>query len=300
MSSQDVYAVGLDVGGTKIAGGLVRFPEGEVIARRRVATRADRNPEGVLADAIDMARDLAGGVPQGGRFAGVGIGMPELVDLDGRLTSGATIDWRGIPLADRFAAIGPVCVEADVRAAALAEARFGAGRLYRLFVYVTVGTGISHTLVQEGRPYAGARGNALVLASGPTSVRCSECAAWSRTILENVASGPALATAFKVKSAEEVLAAADCGDSAAARIVRDAAEVLGSSIGFLVNILDPEAVVVGGGLGLTGGRYWDSLVDATRRHIWAEATRELPIVRAALGSDAGIVGAAAQAAEHYH
>ena len=195
MPTDDLYAVGLDVGGTKVAGGLVRFPAGAVVARRRIPTRAGRDAEGVLADAIAMARDLSSGVPPGGRFAGVGVGVPELVDLAGRLTSAATIDWRGIPLADKFSQVGPVWVEADVRAAALAEARFGAGRLYRLFAYVSVGTGISHTLVQDGRPYAGARGNALVLASGPTSVRCSECGTWSRTVLEEVASGPALAAA---------------------------------------------------------------------------------------------------------
>jgi glucokinase len=295
MTADDVWAVGLDVGGTKIAGGLVRFPAGEVAARRQVTTRAGRGAEAVLADAVGMARDLAGGVPPGGHFAGVGLGMPELVDLDGRLTSGATIDWRGVPLADRFAGVGPVWVEADVRAAALAEARFGAGRAYQLFSYVTVGTGISHTLVQDGRPYAGARGNALVLASGPTSVRCPGCAAWVRSVLEAVASGPALAAAVGAGRAEDVLAAADRGDPEAARAVRDAAEALGSGVGFLVNVLDPEAVVVGGGLGLAGGLYRDAFTDAVRRHVWADATRGLPILAAALGTDSGLIGAAVHA-----
>jgi glucokinase len=301
MPADDTWAVGLDVGGTKIAGGLVRFPDGEVVARRRVPTRAGRDDEGILADAVVMARNLADGVPPGGHFAGVGLGMPELVDLGGRLASGGTIDWRGIPLADRFAGVGPVWVEADVRAAALAEARFGAGRSYRLFAYVTVGTGISHTLVQDGWPYAGARGNALVLASGPTSVRCPGCDTWIRPVLEAVASGPALVAAYNagrpdpVGRAEDVLAAAARGDSGAVRVVRDAAEALGGGVGWLTNVLDPEVVVVGGGLGLAGGLYWDAFVDSVRRHVWAEATRDLPIVRAELGTDAGVIGAALHA-----
>jgi glucokinase len=301
MPADDVWAVGLDVGGTKIAGGLVRFPAGEVVARRLVPTRAARGAEDVLADAVGMARDLAGAVPPGVCLAGVGVGMPELVDLEGRLASGGTIDWRGVTLADRFAEVGPVWVEADVRAAALAEATFGAGRAYRLFAYVTVGTGISHTLVQDGRPYAGARGNALVLASGPTSVRCPGCGTWARPVLEAVAAGPALVAAHNagrpdpVDRAEEVLAAAAQGDPDAARVVRDAAESLGSGIGWLVNVLDPEAVVVGGGLGLVGGLYWDAFIDSVRRHVWADATRDLPIVRAELGADAGLIGAAVHA-----
>jgi glucokinase len=301
MTADDVWAIGLDVGGTKTAGALVRFPAGEVIARRQVPTRAGRGAEGVLTDAVNMARDLAGGVPPGVYFAGVGLGVPELVDLDGRLASGTTIDWRGVPLADRFAGVGPVWVEADVRAAAAAEARFGAGRAYRLFAYVTVGTGISYTLVQDGRVYAGARGNALVLASGPTSVRCPGCGTWARLVLEAVASGPALVAAYNagrpdpVGRAEDVLAAAARGDPDAARVVRDAAEALGGGVGWLVNVLDPEAVVVGGGLGLAAGLYWDAFIDSVRRHVWAEATRGLPVVRAELGADAGVIGAAAHA-----
>jgi glucokinase len=301
MPADDVWAVGLDVGGTKIAGGLVRFPAGEVVARRQVPTRADRGAEAVLADAIGMARDLAGGVPPGGRFVGVGLGMPELVDLAGRLASGATIDWRAVPLADRFAEVGPVWVEADVRAAALAEATFGAGRSFRLFAYVSIGTGISYTLVQDDRPYAGARGNALVLASSPAGVLCPGCGNWVRTVLEEFAGGPGLVRRYNsgraelVTRAEDVLAAAVRGDPDAARVVRDSGEAVGAAVGWLANVLDPEAVVVGGGLGLAGGLYWDAFTDTVRRHVWAEATRELPILRAELGADAGPIGAAAHA-----
>jgi glucokinase len=301
MAADDLWAVGLDIGGTKIAGGLVRHPAGEVIHRRRVPTRPGRDPGAILADAIGMASDLAVRVPPGERLAGVGLGMPELVDLHGRLASGVTVDWRHVSLADRFAGIGPVWVEADVRAAALAEARFGAGRPYRLVAYVTIGTGISYTLIQEGRPYRGARGNALLLASSPTSVRCPGCGTWARAVLEEVASGPGLVAAYNagrpvtVGRAEDVLAAAAQGDPAAVRVVRDAAEALGGGVGWLVNVLDPEAVVVGGGLGLAGGLYWDTFTDAVRRHVWAQATRDLPIVRAELGADAGVIGAAVHA-----
>ncbi len=269
----DFYAVGLDVGGTKIAGGLVRFPDGVVVERRRIATGAERGPDAVLADAVALARELAHHVPAGERFVGVGLGVPELVDLSGRITSAHTIDWRGVPLTERFADVGPVWVESDVRAAAVAEARFGAGRAYRIIAYVTVGTGISSTLVIDGHPYAGARGNALILASSPTSVICPECGVWVRPILEEFASGPALAKH---------------GDP------RAAGEALGSGVGWLVNVLDPDAVIVGGGLGLAGGLYWEAFVESARRHIWAAATRELPIVMAELGADAGVVGAAAR------
>lgn len=79
----------------------------------------------------------------------------------------------------------------------------------------------------------------------------------------------------------------------ALEVVRSAGHALGVSVAFLVNTLDPEAVIVGGGLGLAGGLYWSSFVDSTRDHVWAETTRSLPILTANLGPDAGFIGAAA-------
>ena len=92
-----------------------------------------------------------------------------------------------------------------------------------------------------------------------------------------------------------MLAAASAGDQAAVKIVATAGEALGASVGWLVNVLDPEAVIVGGGLGTTGGLYWDSFVAATSAHIWADTSRAIPILMAALGPDAGLIGAAVAA-----
>ena len=92
-----------------------------------------------------------------------------------------------------------------------------------------------------------------------------------------------------------MLAAAEAGDPDAVAIVQAGGEALGNSVAFLVNVLDPEAVVVGGGIGMAAGLYWDRFVDATRRHIWAENSRTLPIIPSVLGTDAGIIGAALRA-----
>jgi glucokinase len=297
-SSESTVAVGIDVGGTKIAGGVVCFPEAVVRDRDLVPTRPERGPESVWNDVATLAEELARRASAVQRpFAGVGIGVPELVDLEGRVTSGQTIDWRGLSLSERLARLGSVRVEADVRAAALAEAHFGAGLRFRLFVYISVGTGISSTLVQDGRPFAGARGNALIFASGTLRAVCPHCGATVDTVLEDLASGPALERRYRQVApaaragAEGVLAAA-AGDPEAVAIVRAAAGALGNGIAWLVNVLDPEAVVIGGGLGMAGGLYWNLLIDSTRRHIWAENSRMLPIIPAVLGTDAGIIGAA--------
>jgi len=268
--------IGIDVGGTKIAAALIAG--GEVLARTTVPTGASRPGREVLADAVAAAEKVG----SGHAIAGVGVGVPEIVDPGGRILTDAVIGWAGEAVEEAFAHLGPVTVVADVLAAALAEARLGAGRGYASFAYVTVGTGISHTLVLDGHPYAGARGGAVLLGSGRLG----------GVVLEDVASGPAIARAGGVASAEEVLAAAEAGDARAVRVVDLAASMLGEGIATLVNLLDPEAVVVGGGLGTAGGRYWDVAVAAARSRVWLPAARDLPILPAGLGADAGVAGAA--------
>jgi len=128
---------------------------------------------------------------------------------------------------------------------------------------------------------------------------CKECGSTSEAVLEEIASGPALAARYNQRRpegatrAEDVLAAVAAGDSDAINVVRSAGELLGSTVGLMVNTLDPEAVIVGGGLGLAGGLYWDTFVASTRQHIWSDLNRELPILQARCGVDAGIIGAAA-------
>ncbi len=293
-------AIGLDVGGTKIAGGVVAMPSGDVLARSTIPTGAHRPGVAVLADALALAEQLIGTARElGAEVIGIGVGVPELVTPDGNITSGHAIAWRGLPVQAAFRRLAPAVVESDVRAAARAEAVFGAGRQFNVFAYVTVGTGISCCLVQEGRPYAGARGNALVLASSPLTTTCTHCGTVLEPVLEEFASGPALVARYNRRSGqhvtrgEEVLQAVAAGDRAAAEVVRTAGEALGVSVGFLTNVLDPEAVVVGGGLGQAGGLYWSSFVASVRKHIWADNTRALPILPAGLEADTGFIGAAA-------
>ena len=147
----------------------------------------------------------------------------------------------------------------------------------------------------------GARGATGTMASSPFTLPCEKCGHVSRRSLEEIASGPALVARYNARasagarSGQEVLAAAEAGDADAIDAVRSAGEALGANVGFLVNVLDPESVVVGGGLGLSEGPYWESFLASTRRHLWSAVHRQLPILRAATGPTAGLIGAAAAA-----
>jgi glucokinase len=297
--------LGIDVGGTKIAAGLLAWPEGRAVSSGITPTQAPRGGRVVLDDVLRLARYLVDeGQTRGVRVDAIGIGICELVDRDGRIASTNCIQWQAEPVQEELSSIAPTVIEADVRAAALAEALFGAGKPFRNFLYLSVGTGISCCLMLDGVPYLGARGASGTMASSPLSVPCEKCGHIGHGSLEEIASGPALVTRFQAaggsaKGAQEVVAAAAAGNAAARQIIESASEALGSQTGVLVSSLDPEAVIVGGGLGLSEGQYWEHFVAATRRHIWSDVHRNLPILRAATGENAGWIGAAAKAGQYF-
>lgn len=294
-------ALGIDVGGTKIAAGIVTFPEGRVHLRRQIPTQLARGSDAVLDDVFQLATELA---TEAGthnfQVNAIGLGVCELVSSAGDIVSASSLSWQSADVREGLTTIAPTVIEADVRAAALAEARFGAGKSRRIFVYITVGTGISSCLVIDGRPFTGARGATGTLASSLLPQLGPPWAAGAAATLEQIASGPALVTRFnqlhgQARSAQEVVAAALASNAEALGVVRSAGEVLGATVAWLVNVLDPESVIIGGGLGLSEGVYWESLLASARRNIWSDLHRNLPIVRAETGQDAGVIGAAAAA-----
>jgi glucokinase len=257
--------VGIDVGATKLAAALVDVEAAAIAGPSlRRPTLPERGPDAVLADCVALAREVAADDP----VAAVGLGVCEIVDPHGRVRSHVTVDWRDTDVGAAFAPLAPAHVESDVRAAALAEARRGPERD---FLYVSVGSGISHCLVAEGVPRAGAHGSAIN--TGAPLVE-----AWS--------GGLALARRSGRRRAEDAL-----DDPAAATTVEEGARRLGAVLATLVNALDPAAVVFGGGLGLHR-RYRERVVTAMRAAIYDDAVRDLPVRSAALGVGAGVVGAA--------
>lgn len=294
-------AIGVDVGGTKILAALVAAPEGRILARRLLPTGADRGGEAVLTDVIRLVHELRReAAEQGVQPTAVGIGLPELVGLNGEVRSEATIHWRNLPVVERLQAETGLAayLDADVRAAARAEAIAGAGRGHPSFLYVTVGTGISSSLVMDALPYAGARGLTGTFASSRGLIPDDYGQLVTGPSLEQYAAGPALAARLAaVRSgftgtAKDVIALAESGGADARQIVETAGRALGAAIAHLVNVLDPEVVVVGGGLGLVAGRYRTSIDEALRAHVWSEHHRDIPLLSAQFGEDAGVIGAA--------
>lgn len=298
MSRPAPIALGVDVGGTKTLFAMVDVTSGRIAEELRIETpRGEKSGEGFLQRVETEAGDFVR-ASSAGSVSAVGLGICELVDRNGAVKSGHRVHWQGLPVREKLSAIAPAIVESDVRAAALAEAHFGAGRDYRDFLYVNIGTGISTCLVIEREPYAGARGHALVIASAPSAMLCPRCGELHDVVLEDIAGGAGLAQRYREKtglSTEDsgtVLANAESGDLQARQVIEEATALLGSALGMAIGVLDPEALIIGGGLGSSRGFYWEQLESKVRRHIWSTETRRLAISRAELGGEAGVIGAA--------
>ena len=258
------YAIGLSAAVLAIAGGVVELDTGRVVRRIEVPTPSDEMT--ILEVCLDIAAELASSQ----RIHHIGIAVPEIVDREGAIQSCATWDWLGVDVAARLASVAPTLVQSDVRAAAFAEAHVGAGDGLECFVYVMIAAGISSVIVRHGIPWAGRCGAALVLGVPP---------------VEEVSGAQALAQ-VSGRTAEEALTAPDC-----AAAVSEAAGHLGREIARVVNLIDPDAVIVGGPLGLNPSyrRQW---VEAMRASVWYRPSSLVPVVPAQLRSDAELVGAA--------
>lgn len=282
-------AIGVDVGGTKTALALIDAASDRPLAMRVIPTGPERGGAAVLRDIEEHVIALAGLVPA---VKGIGVVVPENVDLAGRITSSAVIpQWNELPVASVLGAVAPTVIDSDVRAAALAECVLGAGRDYGYHLFLTVSTGISYCAVRGGRPFAGAHGGALHFGTSVLAVLPDG----QELRLEDIASGGALVRRYlagggTAQRAEEVLAAAAAGDLSAEEVLASGARALGAGIALLINMLDPEAVIIGGGLGSADTPYFAEARRWAGQYVHKHAAGT-PVIRGRLGGDAGVIGA---------
>ena len=301
VSVRSGHAIGVDVGGTKTKACLVNIRDGAVLIERTLPTPCAEGGAAVLdlvvAMSADMQREAKARVSM---TCPVGVCLPELVTNDGEPGSAWNFEWRGLDFKTPLSAFGPVYVESDVRAAAFAEGWIGAGRNAGIFVYVTLSTGMSHTLVIHGRPYGGARGFAIHFAG-------SELVAFTgpdkdievRQHLEIFASGKGLGERYGALIGDPGATArqlfeASATDPRAAKLLENGLLSIASYLGQLINMLDPAMLILGGGVG-SNPAINARLGELTRPFIFADLARDLPIVPAALGENACAIGVAAMA-----
>lgn len=317
--ASDPLVMGIDLGGTKI-GTAVVDGAGNLLASDYRETGAAQGPDAVIRRILDGAEEVLAqaGVARS-RVAAVGVGAPGPLDAE----QGVVVEppnlpgWDHVPLRQRVEdGLGlPAFLEKDANAAALGEHRFGAGQGAAHMLYITVSTGIGGGVILDGKLYRGANGAAgeighiVILPDGPL------CGCGNRGCLEALASGTALAREARERvaggaqtlilelargdpqriTARVVADAAERGDDEARRILSRAMDYLGIGVANLVNVFNPQYVIVGGGLMNLGERLFGPVRRAVAAHAFSMTARAVQVVPAGLGERAGVLGAAAVA-----
>jgi fructokinase len=284
------HAIGVDLGGTKIEG-VVLDADLRPVARRRVATERERGYEHIVDRVVSLVAELRREAPDAGC---VGVGTPGSLSVrTGLLKNSNTTCLNGRPLrADLEERLGlPVRLENDANCFALAEARDGAGRGAEFVFGVILGTGVGGGIVVRGSLWSGPQhiagewGHHVLDPAGPL------CYCGQRGCVETLLSGPALEAAYGPgASATDVGGKAAAGEPRAALVLDRYCDRFGRALANVINILDPDVVVLGGGVSNLDALYTRGR-DAVARYVFNDELRT-PILRNQLGDSAGVLGAA--------
>jgi glucokinase len=306
-----MHAIGIDIGGTKIAGALVDA-QGQIVLEERVPSPAG-DPEAMVDAVVGLIQRLSANH----EVIGAGVAAAGFIDADqSTIIYAPNISWRNEPFKAKLEAKLdiPVIIENDANAAGWAEYRYGAGRGFKHMIMLTIGTGVGGAVITDshmlrgGFGIAGELGHLRIVPDGLL------CGCGQHGCLESYASGSALLRLAKELAASdkadgqrlreieaeagqltglEVYKAILEKDAGALRILSELGAWLGQAIGSLVAVLDPEVVVIGGGVSAAGDLLLDPIREAYLKHLPARGYRpELKIVAAEFVNDAGVVGAA--------
>jgi glucokinase len=316
---ESTHLIGVDVGGTKVAAGVVSAG-GEITCQARTPMASDNAAAGLAAviSAIDAVRAAHSNSELGEQISGIGICAPG--PLDPR--TGIVINppnlpgWRNFPLAAEISKIYnlPVRVDNDGNAAALAEALWGAGRGFRNVFCATIGTGIGTGIVFDGHIYHGRTGAAAEGGHNTIDYRGPRCGCGKLGCIEALASGPAIARRASEKIAKEgrpsaildlaggcpdritseiVGRAYAAGDLLAKEVLQETTLYLTIWLGNIVDLLEPDVMILGGGAASMLLPFFDEIRDRLPSWCVNSHCQEIPLIAAHYGADAGIAGGAA-------
>jgi glucokinase len=309
-----------DLGGTKIAFGVVA-ENGEVLGSDKIETLAKQGPEQAIQRVNLAAQSLLQKLnikPQ--ELIGIGIASPGPLDISKGCVDGSPNlpGWTGYSIEQGLSSFFnlPARIDNDANAAALGEYKFGAGKNKKNMVYITVSTGIGGGVIVDGRLMRGANGNAAELGHLTLNINGPACPCGANGCFEMYASGTAiarrtreaiqagapsqilsLAGSLEKITTHHILAALQKEDELAKKIWNETTEYLGRGLAVVINTFNPELIVVGGGVTAAGELLFNPVREKALRYAFPRLAAVCSIVPAGLGSNVGVVGAAACAFE---
>lgn len=320
--SNKQYIIGVDLGGTKIFAGAVSRDGARTSGMRSIATQPELGADGVVDRMVGLVEGvILDTIQDTGAtrkdFVGIGVGAPGPLDRkNGMVVVAPNLGWRDFPLRDRISSRLnlPATLDNDANCATVGEFWLGAARGARNVIGITIGTGIGGGLILNGELYHGSSDVAGEIGHTTIDVNGRHCKCGNYGCLEAYASGPAIATRAREALAREdnasmmtrmvegqleritaelVYDAAKKGDGLANEIVRDTARYLGAGIATLLNVINPDVVVVAGGVTRAGEALFGPLNTEVRRRAFKPAVQAVRIVPAELPGTAGVIGAVA-------
>lgn len=314
-TSKGEWAIGIDLGATNLRGGIVDRA-GRVVARDAMPLGGDKSPAAVIARISGLVQSLRR--QTSGVVRAVGCGVPGIVgDQDGVVFSSPNLpEWKDVPVRDLLAkTIGlPVVVDNDANFAALGEARFGAGRGHHNMVLLTLGSGIGGGIILDGKIFHGDEGFAgevghIVVEPDGVLCGCGNRGCWERYAAsqafrvfaerlpaeERRALHAASGTTLEGLTPELMARLADAGNACAVELWRQFGTHLGIGIATILNVLGVTTFIIGGGIARSFDRFIGAARESVLAHTYAHHEKKLVLIQAALGDDAGIIGAAVAA-----
>lgn len=309
MVKDDSFAIGIDIGGTKIAAALVT-EGGSVIESDQVMTQPDQGPQAVVKRIVSQINHLVEQAP--GPVRGVGIGSPGHINaVEGIVQSAINLGWSQVYLVDgirsQLVTDLPIWIEKDANASAMGEYYFGAAQECSDFIYISIGTGLGGGIFTNNRLVSGAHGKAANLGHLALDPNGLPCSCGSRGCLETILSGTGMivltqnylsqelySTQLTISNdltSTDILAAARHGDDLALAVLSKVARTLGMVMAVYVATLNPKKIIIGGGLGMAAFDFFvpDATIELKKR-VFLSGIDDLQILPSRVKSPA--VGAA--------
>jgi len=311
----DNYIIGVDIGGTKVRVGILD-PEGNLNVSKIIPTNPELGVENTINRIILTTEELIKGQNlKSNNFSAVSIGVPGSVELDtGTVLLAPNIYWKNVPLGSIIREYFqlPTFIEQDTKIAALGEFIKGAGKGSKNCIYITVSTGIGSGIIIDGNLVRGSGGTAGEIGHMVLDPYGPQCTCGNRGCLQMLSSGPAIATKMKQAirngafsiienlvpnideiKCEDVIKALKEGDNLALQILEESTYYLGLGISYVVSLLNPEVVILGGGVVQGGDDLVINLVkNAVQKYSYPLAKECVNIVKSKLRENAVIVGTA--------
>jgi glucokinase len=326
MANEKTYALGIDLGGTKVLASVVDITSGEVVTSVRKRTKAEKGQDFILKRTVELARSVLdeAQLPNGSEIVAVGVGAAGQIDRKaGVILDAPNLGVRDLNLGELLGKeFGkPVAVGNDVEVATVGELYYGSGRGYTNFVCIFIGTGIGGGIVRNGQMYTGLTGTAGEIGHVPIMAGGRICGCGNRGCLEAYASRTAITKAImaeihhgrksvltdeaelQLKEGETIIRsgllanAIKQNDALTIEIVTEAADYLGYGLGGVINFYNPECIILGGGVIEAIDLLYERASNRALTIALSQPARKTKIMRTKLGDFSGVVGAACLAAE---